>query len=281
MTPRSSPPGPDDLLADLACEVQELFRFPRRTGFRAEMGPLADHDFWLFDRGRAEITVNGEPIRLEAGPREVLLMFRPGDRITTQILSPARLYYCHFQPTNRFIWERLICPRHLILPPGCLGPLLLEAWEQQRACLKAGRSPRLVREVLIKRLWEALARHGALIRRPATRDPRLATLEKLVQRLERDLESPLNLPQASAAVGIGSKMANRLFRTHLNTTPMKFRTEHRLRLTQQLLLAGKTLSEVAEQCGYPDPFTCSKAFKRRHGLAPAAWLRSRRDAVGG
>lgn len=62
---------------------------------------------------------------------------------------------------------------------------------------------------------------------------------------------------------------------------MKYRTEHRLRLAQELLLTGETLSEVAEQCGYSDPFTCSKAFKRRYGLAPVAWLRSRQEAVGG
>lgn len=274
---------PGELLADLRCEVQELFRVHREPGFRGEMSPLADCDFWFFERGRALVTVEGSPTRVEASAREVLLLFRPGEQIGTHILGPLRslLYYFHFQPRDPYLWNLLSCPRQLLLPRGTLAPLFRRAWAGQAAALASGRTPRLARELLLRGLWEALSRRGLLVRRARPSDPRLVALERMDRHIAATLDQPLNLARLAVAGGVLPRTAVRLFRAYLRTTPMRYRADRRMERAQQQLVAGEPVAGVAEQLAYPDAFTFSKAFKRRFGLAPLHWLSRRREAEQG
>ena len=74
-------------------------------------------------------------------------------------------------------------------------------------------------------------------------------------------------------VAIESSMSEfhfyRCFKQVTGFTPYQYMLEKRLAHARELL-SEKTLlvSEIATQCGFPDVFTFSKAFKRKYGVSP-------------
>lgn len=67
----------------------------------------------------------------------------------------------------------------------------------------------------------------------------------------------------------------RLFRAATGHSPMRYLTERRLELAARLLVTTPArLSHIAERTGYKSEFALSRAFKRRHGLAPAHYRRA-------
>ena len=53
---------------------------------------------------------------------------------------------------------------------------------------------------------------------------------------------------------------------------MRFRMERAARMLQEESL---TVGEIARSCGYPDPLTFSKAFKRTLGMTPSQYRREK------
>lgn len=74
-------------------------------------------------------------------------------------------------------------------------------------------------------------------------------------------------------VAIESSMSEfhfyRCFKQVTGRTPYQYMLEKRLAHGRELLNEKTMLvSEIATQCGFPDVFTFSKAFKRKYGLSP-------------
>ena len=55
---------------------------------------------------------------------------------------------------------------------------------------------------------------------------------------------------------------------------MRFRMERAAQLLEEKNLS---VAEIARSCGYPDPLTFSKAFKRTMGVTPSQYRRGSRD----
>jgi AraC-like DNA-binding protein len=110
---------------------------------------------------------------------------------------------------------------------------------------------------------------------PAEGNPRavqqvLAAQEWIRQRLDQDV----SIAAWAAASGLNADYFGRQFKTHTGMTPKGWLIETRLQRASRLLTgSGRTVDEVARQCGFNCPFHFSRTFKRRFGIAPASYRR--------
>ncbi len=108
----------------------------------------------------------------------------------------------------------------------------------------------------------------------AVPDVKLATA---VSFLLRNYMNFISVEDAAEAAGISTSMLNRLFRKHLDKTPMAFLQELRLNRIRDLLDGTElSLSEIARRSGYGSSMSLSLAFKRATGTTPGAYRLARR-----
>lgn len=106
---------------------------------------------------------------------------------------------------------------------------------------------------------------------PGGRDEQVA--RTMVQYLEDNYDRPVHVRDVVAQVHLSERHANRLFRSVLGTTIHAYLASYRLEVAAQLLVepGEVAIKEVAHSCGYPDVRHFTTAFRRRFGLAPAAF----------
>lgn len=76
-------------------------------------------------------------------------------------------------------------------------------------------------------------------------------LLKAVKLMQQNLESPLDIAEISDLIGIGIRNLQRLFKRHLNTTPVIYYKSLRLWNARRLLLGSSIrISEIALACGF-------------------------------
>ena len=75
--------------------------------------------------------------------------------------------------------------------------------------------------------------------------------------------------------GLSRAAFARRFRRATGRPPLRWLTEHRLRLAQKMLAGSEMgLAGVATEIGYISEFAFAKAFKRLFGIAPGTFRRS-------
>lgn len=99
-------------------------------------------------------------------------------------------------------------------------------------------------------------------------------LAAAVTAMRGDLSLAWEADDLSAVSGLGPSQIRRLFARHLRTSPRQWLIRERLMQAQSLLVGGKSLSEVAELCGFCDVYHFSREFKRSTGVAPSSWRKS-------
>ncbi|HWA32749.1 MAG TPA: helix-turn-helix transcriptional regulator [Cyclobacteriaceae bacterium] len=65
----------------------------------------------------------------------------------------------------------------------------------------------------------------------------------------------------------------RLFKKAFHVTPYQYLSRLKFEEAGRLLITGASIAEVSSMCGYADPFTFSKAFKRHFRISPARYIR--------
>ncbi len=87
------------------------------------------------------------------------------------------------------------------------------------------------------------------------------------------------LAAAARAAAVTPQHLIRLFRAHDGVTPGRYLWQLRLERGAGLLAAsGLTVAEIAERCGFKNPFHFSRLLRQRQGLSPRqlrqrAWAR--------
>ena len=115
---------------------------------------------------------------------------------------------------------------------------------------------------------------------PQTADRRL--LDRKVARalglLQADPAKRWTVERLARAVGLSRAAFARRFAAVSGRAPLRYLTELRLALAASLLeTTDDSLAELAQRVGYTSEFAFSRAFKRKHGLAPGSYRRSRRN----
>lgn len=94
-------------------------------------------------------------------------------------------------------------------------------------------------------------------------------LVKIIAHFEENLEESIDLDQVARSLGVSRRQMERLFKTHLNTTPKRFLQD--LRLQRARILLAETdmpVVDVAIACGYESAGNFSKRFREAYGISP-------------
>jgi len=80
------------------------------------------------------------------------------------------------------------------------------------------------------------------------------------------------LPDLARMIGLSPRQLRRIFVSEIGKTPKEFEIECRMAHAEYLLAnRGLKVYEVAEECGYSDPFLFSRQFKKLQGQSPRAY----------
>jgi len=136
----------------------------------------------------------------------------------------------------------------------------------------------LAGQVAASFLYEAQA-DGARPQRPgilpSARDPRLAAA---LRQMSMHLEEVLPLDAIARAQGLSLRRLEQLFRAGMGQGPGAAYLELRLQAAQRMVTDTRhSLQEVALRCGFVDPTSFSRAFRRRFGAPPGAVRKGERQ----
>ncbi len=107
----------------------------------------------------------------------------------------------------------------------------------------------------------------------ALRDPVLAPALAL---LHARPEEKWTVAALAAEVAVSRSVLDERFRTMLGRSPIRYLTEWRMHLADDLLATTTyNLGEIARRVGYEAEESFSRAFKRSRGVAPGAWRAAR------
>jgi AraC-like DNA-binding protein len=136
-------------------------------------------------------------------------------------------------------------------------------------------STRLPELVLIEVLRLHLATapaadHGWLA---ALRDPVLAPALAL---LHSEPERKWTVADLAKGAAVSRSLLDERFRQVLGRSPIRYLTEWRMHLAEELLATTETgVGAVARRVGYDSEVAFSRAFKRTHGRSPSSWRADR------
>lgn len=87
--------------------------------------------------------------------------------------------------------------------------------------------------------------------------------------MARNTATPLTDEDMAASVGLSARQLDRLFRLCLNESPAGFFRKLRLYRADWLLRnTGKTIVEIAAECGFVDSSHLTKRYKNLFGRTP-------------
>ena len=88
-------------------------------------------------------------------------------------------------------------------------------------------------------------------------------------------EPRLRLDRLAHQAGLSTSHVSHQFRRHLGVSPKRWILRRRMASARALLLAQPhtSIAEVAERCGFGDPYQFSRTFSRRMGCPPSVWRR--------
>jgi AraC family transcriptional regulator len=140
---------------------------------------------------------------------------------------------------------------------GASGPLFADSLGvavASRLARRFGHTPRLA------------SRRGALAGR----------LKLVLEKLEDTIAQSPSVDELAAVAGLSPAHFAREFKRCTRWTPHAFLMERRLQRARQMLAAGHSIVDSAFACGFSDQPHLGRAFKKRFGVTPTAFVRATR-----
>lgn len=90
--------------------------------------------------------------------------------------------------------------------------------------------------------------------------------------MNRNLDQKIDIDDLAARVYLSHSGLIWKFKKELDTTPSEYLNLLRLRYAKQLLLNHSySITQIAEMCGYSNPFYFTNLFRKRFGMSPSAF----------
>ena len=100
--------------------------------------------------------------------------------------------------------------------------------------------------------------------------------QRVLEYIEANLQRNIGLQELADLVGYSRGHFLRMFRVATGTTPHRYLTERRIERAKALLTGGQlALTDVAAFCGFSSQSHLSTEFRRRTGMSPARFRRTR------
>ena len=110
-----------------------------------------------------------------------------------------------------------------------------------------------------------------------SRDTGSEYVELAAEYIRNHFQEDLTVAKLAQYVGLNRSYLTTVFQNTIHMSPQQYLMRFRMERAAQMLQQGKlAIGEVARSCGYPDPLTFSKAFKRTLGVTPSQYRRARR-----
>ncbi len=216
---------------------------------------------WL-DKGSLTFTRILKAGRLQArvdAPSLIVIPPRTGYQVTGPRACET---WAFIAPPSRWrewldLPERLPGIRTLEQPNACLAPAF--------AILREVGDDFLLRDNAMERIL--------LLARPARRlHPLVAAA---LAHLEADLGAAHDLRQLSRAAGGSRSRLAELFTAEVGAPPMAWLERRRIESASALLLAtARSITDIADEVGFANPFHFSTRFRALTGMSPSRWRRN-------
>ena len=99
--------------------------------------------------------------------------------------------------------------------------------------------------------------------------------EDAMARLTEQWNTPPNLGDLAKSLQVSREHLSRVLRATCGQSPARWLRRYRISRATDLLLAGQSIKEVAETCGFCSAPHFINAFRRVHGCTPGQWVRQR------
>jgi len=107
-------------------------------------------------------------------------------------------------------------------------------------------------------------------------------VEKAIELFHNDLSTRQTIESLAHAANLSRSQFCLLFRAGMGCAPQEYMEERRLELARfYLMTTAHSISEIAANVGFDDPFYFSARFKRRFELSPRAFRQARSTQQGG
>ncbi|MCA9794932.1 MAG: helix-turn-helix transcriptional regulator, partial [Candidatus Eremiobacteraeota bacterium] len=109
---------------------------------------------------------------------------------------------------------------------------------------------------------------------PAVTPEQVELLERVRRRIDEQRTDKLTLEGLARQVNWHPHYLQKLFRARYGLSPGRYQNQLRLEKAVALMGAGQTAAEVALEAGFTDQSHLIRAFRRFHGMTPAAYMSS-------
>lgn len=120
--------------------------------------------------------------------------------------------------------------------------------------------------------WVAQSAQGVSRR---SRDTGSEYVQLVMEYIQNHFQEDLTVARLARYVGLNRSYLTTVFQNTVNMSPQQYLMRFRMERAAQMLQEGRlAVGEIARSCGYPDPLTFSKAFKRTLGVTPSQYRRT-------
>ena len=223
---------------------------------------------YLLRPGDIFVTYPGESHSTGGNPQE------RGELYWIQISLRGRGRFLNLSPREAL--PLLMQLRHLPRRHYPAGPRIEELFTQLEACAHPGSSPTRRLQfcsLLVQLLLEMIA--SASCRQAPSQSP---DLNRVIQYIARNIRRPLDIQELADVQGLSLSWFKARFRQEMGIPPAEYVLRAKLELARQLLLAGKSITEVAYELGFSSSQYFATVFRRFTGRRPSQWQQDSRQA---
>ncbi|MDZ7642946.1 MAG: GlxA family transcriptional regulator [Woeseiaceae bacterium] len=152
----------------------------------------------------------------------------------------------------------------------------LAAWLVARH-LGQGVADKALHIMLAERARPAEAPQPHVVVDQSARDPRV---ERAVALIEEDLAGLPAVDALADRVGVSRRQLERIFRAEIGVSPWQYAMQRRLQQGHWLLTrSDRSITEIAQACGFADASHFARCMRRRYGAAPGILRDAARTAA--